>query len=141
VSYPLSDSDLAEDIQRDSVAVVEMAMKMSGTIHVPAILLSASAEFENAYGPAGNRSPSLSSISEDDPRVRASYWYQPLVNTQTLGHHNCMPRIIFAAIIKLIFFRSETVTRPPASIGCSPNRLRSMSEIAEDLQNHVAFIM
>ena len=73
MSYPLSDSDLAEDIQRDSVAVVEMAMKMSGTIHVPAILLSASAEFENAYGPAGNRSPSLSSISEDDPRVRASY--------------------------------------------------------------------
>jgi hypothetical protein len=73
---------------------------MSRTVHVPAILLSASAEFENAYGQAGSRLPSLPSILEDDQRVRASSWYQPSIYAQNLGNNNSMSPVIFAAIIK-----------------------------------------
>ena len=63
---------------------------MGKTVQVPAILLSASAEYKIAYGPAGNRIPVLSRISEDDERVKESYWYQPPVDAQHLRNHNSM---------------------------------------------------
>jgi hypothetical protein len=38
-------------------------------VHVPAIILSAAAELDLAYGPGGNLKPKLSRISEDDQRI------------------------------------------------------------------------
>ena len=47
-------------------------------IHVPAILLSAAAEFDLAYGagPNSESKPRLSRISENDTRAKSSSWYQ-----------------------------------------------------------------
>jgi hypothetical protein len=91
-------------MQRDSVAIAQWALKVKRAIHVPAILLSASAEFESAYSPAGNGLLKLPSISEGDQRVRASDWYRPQAYDQTLGHHNGMSPVIFMAIINFIAF-------------------------------------
>jgi hypothetical protein len=45
-------------------------------MHVPAILLSAAAEFDQAYDKGSNFKPKLSQISEYDPRAKSSSWYQ-----------------------------------------------------------------
>ncbi|KIM84938.1 hypothetical protein PILCRDRAFT_817771 [Piloderma croceum F 1598] len=84
---------LIGNIVRDSVAIVQGAIKTNRTVHVPPILLSASAEFGRAYGPAGNGLVRLPSISEGDQRVRTSDWYQPRVYSQNLGNHNIAQRI------------------------------------------------
>ena len=54
-------------------------------MHVPAVLLSASVEFDQAYRQGGNQQPKLSQISEDDERVKASSWCQPLIYAQHSG--------------------------------------------------------
>jgi hypothetical protein len=54
-------------------------------VHVPAILLSAVAEFDQAYDKGGNIKPKLSQISEDDPRAKSSSWYQPPVDARRPG--------------------------------------------------------
>jgi hypothetical protein len=56
---------------------VRRATSNNRVIHVPAILLSAGAEFDLAYGAGRNLKPELSHISENDPRAKSSSWYQP----------------------------------------------------------------
>jgi len=61
-------------------------MAISNPVHVPVILLSAAAEFQSVYGGGGgDRLPRLSCISEDDPRAKASIWYEPPPNIQSFG--------------------------------------------------------
>jgi hypothetical protein len=62
-------------------------MLLSKHVHVPAILLSAFAEFSSARGARSRRPLILSHISEYDPRVVTSTWCQPMANAQ-LGAHS-----------------------------------------------------
>jgi hypothetical protein len=57
-------------------------------VHVPAILLSAAAEFDLAYGKGSNMKPKLSQISEHDQRAKSSSWYQPPIYTRRPGISN-----------------------------------------------------
>ena len=79
-------------IQRDVVETIKKATDDCTPMHVPAILLSASAEFDQAYRQGGNQKPQLSNISEDDQRTKTSSWYQPLIFAQNLGIHSGMHR-------------------------------------------------
>jgi hypothetical protein len=54
-------------------------------LHVPAILLSAAAEFDQAYDKGSNIKPKLSQISEYDQRAKSSSWYQPPVDARRPG--------------------------------------------------------
>src|SRR6267154_6724703 len=54
-------------------------------VHVPAVLLSAAAEFDQAYDKGSNIKPKLSQISEYDQRAKSSSWYQPPVDTRYPG--------------------------------------------------------
>jgi len=54
-------------------------------VHVPAILLSAAAEFDQAYDKGSNIKPKLSQISEYDQRAKSSSWYQPPVDARRPG--------------------------------------------------------
>jgi hypothetical protein len=51
---------------------VTMARGICEPVHVPALLLSASAEFKTAYGAEGNGMPRLSRISENDRRIEGN---------------------------------------------------------------------
>jgi len=81
-------SDPTEYAQRDSVAITWGAVTTSRAINVPAILLSAGIEFETAYGPAGNRLPTLSNISESDQRVKANPYHQQPICPQYTSFYN-----------------------------------------------------
>jgi hypothetical protein len=59
-------------------------------IHIPAILRSASVEFDTAFRPGGNQKPQIKRISENDPRVKDTLWSQPAV----FPHHSGVPTIL-----------------------------------------------
>jgi hypothetical protein len=79
-------TELSKYPQQESIAIVTRTMAISNPVHVPVILLSAAAEFQSVYGGGGgDRLPRLSCISENDPRAKASFWYEPPPNIQSFG--------------------------------------------------------
>jgi len=78
-------------------------------IHVPAILLSAAAEFDQAYGPSGKSEPKLTRISENDRRAKFSSWYQTPIYAQCAGIHGGMLHAKFVQCYhRLIFLFTAT---------------------------------
>jgi len=71
-------------LQQESIAIVMRTMAISNPVHVPVILLSTAAEFQSIYG-GSDHLPRLSCISENDPRTKASFWYEPPPNIQSFG--------------------------------------------------------
>jgi hypothetical protein len=79
-------TELSKYPQQESIAIVTRTMAISNPVHVPIILLSAAAEFQSVYSSSSSDClPRLSCISEDDPRTKASFWYEPLPNIQSFG--------------------------------------------------------
>jgi len=72
------------EIVRDAVARVQIrrAVTNSIPIHVPAIILSAAAEFDLAYGAGGDSMPKLSRICENDERASSRSLYQVPIYTR-----------------------------------------------------------
>jgi len=81
-------------IVRDVVETVRKGTEDGIPMHVPAVLLSASVEFDQAYRQGGNQQPKLSQISEDDERVKTSSWCQPLIYARHSGTCSVPPIII-----------------------------------------------
>jgi hypothetical protein len=93
---------LSEHKQRDAVETVRKATASGVLMHVPAILLSASAEFDLAYSADGNSQPNLSRISENDQRAKASSWYQPLIYSQCPVIHSMLHRFFFSLPTRVV---------------------------------------
>jgi hypothetical protein len=64
-----------ERFKRESIQIAGRSLEQGRRLHVPRILLSASAEFQAAYGQRPAREPDLSQISVNDIRVKDSPWY------------------------------------------------------------------
>ncbi|KIM79807.1 hypothetical protein PILCRDRAFT_545502 [Piloderma croceum F 1598] len=62
------------EILRQSIYIGRLANRDRVLLHIPRILLSASAEFEEAR--ASNKQPQLDRISADDERIKSSPWYR-----------------------------------------------------------------
>src|ERR1700733_5731912 len=63
--------------QRQSIYIGRLANRDRVLLHIPRILLSASAEFEEAFGQWGSiKEPQLDRISADDERIKSSPWYR-----------------------------------------------------------------
>jgi hypothetical protein len=59
----------------ESIHIAGKSLEQGRRLHVPRMLLSASAEFQAAYGHQPSRKPDLTQISVDDVRVKDSPWY------------------------------------------------------------------
>jgi hypothetical protein len=82
---------LSNGTQRDAVAVVQNALAQKIPVHVPALLLSASVEFDIAYRPGGNQTPQLPRICENDKRLKSNFWYQPVLYAKDSGFNSGAP--------------------------------------------------
>jgi len=81
---------LSQSIQRDTVDIVGKAVSQGIPVYVPAILRSASIEFDTAFRPGGNQTPQIKRISENDERIKASRRSQPAV----FPHRSGVPTVV-----------------------------------------------
>ena len=145
VDYLQSVPPLSKNIQRDAVARVQIrrAVTNSIPIHVPAIILSAAAEFDLAYGAGGDSMPKLSRICENDERASSRSLYQVPIYTR----HPSMCSGILPAHSQIVtlsatfFFCSYTHACRRAGPALSSDYLRSMPKSAAGLQDDIDSVL
>jgi hypothetical protein len=89
IIHPIAKT-LSQSIQLDTVDIARKAVSQGIRIHIPAILHSASVEFDTAFRPGGNQKPQIKRISENDTRVKARLWPQPVA----FPPHSGVPTIL-----------------------------------------------
>ena len=137
-------TELSKYAQRDSIAIVRRTMAISNPVHVPVILLSAAAEFQSAYGGGGgDRLPRLSCISENDPRAKASIWYEPPPNKKSFRIHGGMQWLLICGDNHILYcvhsspeYRVATNTQH-GTLGL----LRRMSEAGTGMPSVITFVV
>ena len=117
-------------------------------VHVPAVLLSAAAEFDQAYNKGSSIKPKLSQISEHDQRAKSSTWYQPPVDARHPGISKGMLQAkILCCGHQLRYFvyscahhccHAAVGTEDPALY---PDQLRLMPKSAESLQDDIHSVL
>ena len=113
-------------------------------VHVPAILLSAAAEFDQAYDKGSNIKPKLSQISEDDQRAKSSSWYQPPVDARRPGiSKGTLQAKFLCCYHQLRYFVYSCARRccQAEAPALSPSQLRLMSKSAESLQDVIHSVL
>jgi hypothetical protein len=116
-------------------------------VHVPTILLSAAAEFDQAYDKGSNIKPKLSQISEYDQRAKSSSWYQPPVDAWRPGiSKGTLQAKNLRCYHQLRYFVYSCAHRCQAAMGTeapalSPNQLRLMPKLAESLQDVIHSVL
>ena len=93
----------AKFMQRDAAAIIQKATIDRTPIHIPAILHSAAMEFDRAYTTGGDCIPQISKISEDDQRLKACSWNQPLFFGPLLGTHDGVSPVLSLLCMELNF--------------------------------------
>jgi hypothetical protein len=68
-------------LQNESIATAGRAYGEGTRLHIPRILLSASAEFQAAYGQEPPGELQMQNICKSDPRVLDSPWYRRSLKT------------------------------------------------------------
>jgi hypothetical protein len=78
-------------------------------IHVPAIILSAAAEFDLAYGAGGDSMPKLSRICENDERASSRSLYQvPVYTRHPSMCSGILPAHSYVVTLSATFFFAAT---------------------------------
>jgi hypothetical protein len=70
-----------ERFKRESIQIAGRSLEQGRRLHVPRILLSASAEFQVAYRQRPVHEPDLSQISVNNIRVKDNPWYSEDMRT------------------------------------------------------------